>query len=105
MKRKFALVKLYQIFVLAKSKPTIRVYGEVLPSIQKLLFKRFSDPIEKNRELACLIVKEFYSKVDDLTLSIPYLMPILVDRLNAEDLEGIDYLPEEMKPSANQKPL
>ncbi len=104
-KRKFALVKLYQIFVLSKSKPTIRVYGEVLPSIQKLLFKRFSDPIEKNRELACLIVKEFYSKVDDLTLSIPYLMPVLVDRLNAEDLEGIDYLPEEMKPSANQKPL
>ncbi len=100
-KRKFALVKLYQIFVLSKSKPTIRVYGEVLPSIQKLLFKRFSDPIEKNRELACLIVKEFYSKVDDLTLSIPYLMPVLVDRLNAEDLEGIDYLPEEMKPTAN----
>ena len=30
MKRKFALIKLYQIFVLAKNKPTTRVYGEVL---------------------------------------------------------------------------
>lgn len=87
--------------MLAKSKPTNGVYGEILPSIQKLLFKRFSDPIEKNRELACLIVKEFYSKVDDLTLSMPYLMPVLVQRLNAEDLEGIDFLPDEQRPSAN----
>ena len=87
--------------MLAKSKPTNGVYGEILPSIQKLLFKRFCDPIEKNRELACLIVKEFYSKVDDLTLSMPYLMPVLVQRLNAEDLEGIDFLSEEQRPSAN----
>ena len=30
-KRKFALVKLYQVFVLSKNKPTNRVYGEVFP--------------------------------------------------------------------------
>lgn len=40
-----------------------------------------------------------------MTLSIPYLMPVLMARLNAEDLEGTESLPEEMKPSANQKPL
>ena len=32
-------------------------------------------------------------------------MPVLMQRLNAEDLEGIETLPEEMRPSANQKPL
>lgn len=105
MKRKFALIKLYQVFVLSKQKPTNRVYGEILPSIQKLLFKRFADPIEKNRELACLIVKEFFSKSDDLSLSIPYLVPVLINRLNADDLEGLDTLPDVMKPSANQKAL
>ena len=99
-KRKFALIKLYQVFVLAKNKPSNRIYGEILPSIQKLLFKRFSDGVEKNRELACLIVKEFFSKVDDLSLSIPYLVPVLINRLNAEDIEGIDSLPENMRPSA-----
>ena len=104
-KRKFALVKLYQIFVLAKNKPTNRVYNEIFPSIQKLLYKRLSDTVEKNRELACLIIKEFFTKVDDLSLSIPYLIPVLVNRLNAEDLEGIDNLPENMRPSAGQKPL
>ena len=104
-KRKFALIKLYQVFVLAKNKPTARVYGEILPQIQKLLYKRFSDAVEKNRELACLIVKEFFSKVDDLSLSIPYLVPIVISRLNCEDLEGIDYLPEAMRPTANQKAL
>ena len=101
MKRKFALIKLYQIFVLAKNKPTTRVYGEVLPQIQKLLYKRISDSVEKNRELACLIVKEFYSKVDDLSLCIPYLIPIIMMRLNCEDIEGTDNLPEEMRPTAN----
>jgi len=30
-------------------------------------------------------------------------MPILIDKLNADDLEGIDYIPEKMKPVANQK--
>lgn len=49
------------------------------------------------------MIKEFFTRVDDLTLSIPYLLPVLVDRLNAEDLEGIDSLPEEMKPSLGQK--
>ena len=47
-----------------------------------------------------MIIKEFFSKVDDLTLSIPYLLPVLIDRLNADDLEGIDSLPEAMKPTA-----
>jgi hypothetical protein len=66
--------------------------------VQKPLFKRLFDEIEKSRELACLLIKEFFSRVDDLTLSIPYLIPILIERLNAEDLEGIDYLEEKMKP-------
>ena len=76
-----------------------------MPSIQKLLFKRFSDSVEKNRELSTLIVKEFFSRVDDLSLSIPYLVPVLVNRLNAENLEGIDGLSEAAKPQSNQKPL
>jgi hypothetical protein len=53
--------------------------------------------------LAALIVKEFFIRSDDLTLSIPYLLPILVEKLNADDLEGVDYMPEKMKPSSNQK--
>ena len=48
--------------------------------------------------MATLIVKEFFSRIDDLSLSIPYLIPVLVDRLNAEDLEGLDSLTEEAKP-------
>ena len=44
------------------------------------------------------IIKEFFTRCDDLTLSIPYLIPVLVDRLNAEDVEGVDYLEEKMKP-------
>lgn len=38
-------------------------------------------------------------------MSMPYLLPIVRDRLNADDLEGIDMLPDVMKPSAEQKAL
>lgn len=97
-KRKFALLRLYEIFVLAEVKATKKVYQEILPQIQKMLFKRLSDKVEKNRELAALIIKELFTQVDDLTLSIPYLIPVIMDRLNADDLEGVDSLPEVMKP-------
>lgn len=40
-------------------------------------------------------------RCDDLTLSIPYLLPVLVERLRADDIEGVDYLPENEKPCAN----
>jgi len=89
--------------VLAKNKPANKVYQEMLPEIQKTLFKRLNDKLEKNRELAALLIKEFFSRSDDLTLSIPYLLPIIIERLNADDLEGVDYLDEKMKPVANQK--
>lgn len=102
-RRKFALMRLYEIFVLAKNKAPNRIYQELLPEIQKQLFKRLMDPVEKCRELTALVIKEFFSRCDDLTLSIPYLLPILVERLNAEDLEGVDYLDEKMKPVSNQK--
>ena len=103
-KRKFALIKLYQIFVQAKRKAPNRIYQELLPQIQKPLFKRLSDKQEKCRELAALIIKEFFIRADDITISIPYLVPILVERLRAEDLEGTETLPDILKPPTTQKP-
>lgn len=60
--------------------------------------------MEKCREIAALIIKEFFIRSDDITMSIPYLIPILIERLNAEDLEGTDNLPDVMKPPISQKP-
>lgn len=91
-------MRLYEIFVLAKTKASKKVYQELLPNIQKLLLKRLSDKVEKSRELSALIIKEFVTQVDDITLSLPYLIPVIVDRLNADDLEGVDSLPDFMKP-------
>lgn len=102
-KRKFALLRLYQVFVLAKNKAPARIYQEILPQMQKELFKRLSDKMEKCRELTCLIIKEFFRRCDDLSLSIPYLLPILVERLNADDIEGTDGLEEKMKPAPTQR--
>lgn len=64
-----------------------------------------ADKVEKSRELAALIIKEFVTQVDDITLSLPYIIPVLVDRLNADDLEGLDSLPDFMKPRPEQRAL
>ena len=98
-KRKFALLKLYEIFVIARNKAPNKIYQEILPDVQKKIFKALNDPVEKCRELAALIIKEFFTRCEDLTFSIPYLLPIIVERLNADDLEGVDYLEEKYKPT------
>lgn len=77
---------------------------EVLPSIQKPLLKRFNDPVEKCRELSILIIKKFFNECDDLTISFPYIFPVLVEKLRATNLEGTDGLPDVMKPPPSQKP-
>ena len=40
----------------------------------------------------------------DVTEFLAYLFPVLVERLNATDLEGIQNLPEVMRPTPSQKP-
>jgi hypothetical protein len=97
-------LKLYEIFVLARTKAADKIYQELLPEIQKKIFKALNDPVEKCRELAALLIKEFFLHCDDITLSIPYLLPILIERLNADDLEGVDYLDDKLKPASNAKP-
>ena len=59
-KRKFGLLNIYELFVVQKIPVEKHIMQELLPSIQKSLFKRFNDPAEKNREIAILIVKKFF---------------------------------------------
>jgi len=98
-KRRFALIHMYQVLVLAKNKANKQVYQELLSHVQKPLLKRFSDKVEKNRELAALIIKEMFTRVDDLAFSIPYLFPVLVGRLNASNIEGTNGMEEKCKPA------
>ena len=46
VKRKFGLMNLYEIFVKQENKIEKHIMQEILPSIQKPLLKRFSDPVE-----------------------------------------------------------
>jgi hypothetical protein len=39
-----------------------------------------------------------------LTITFPYLFPVLVEKLGAYDLDGTDGLPDVMKPPPSQKP-
>lgn len=43
-------------------------------------------------------------RCDDITIAFPYLFPILIERLNAVDIEGVEHLPDALKPPPSQKP-
>eukprot|EP00742_Colponemidia_sp_Colp-10_P008737 GILJ01009480.1.p1 GENE.GILJ01009480.1~~GILJ01009480.1.p1 ORF type:complete len:959 (-),score=177.34 GILJ01009480.1:85-2961(-) len=83
------------------SQETIQVLCD---GLCKPILKRFSDPVEKCREHAVNIMKEFIIRTPDISVSLPYLMAILVERLNAVDLEGIHNVPEQLRPPPSQKP-
>ncbi|XP_033749456.1 dynein assembly factor 5, axonemal-like [Pecten maximus] len=60
--------------------------GVIFSEIIKPLLKCFSDPVEKCRELAILLVKDFLKVITDPQENLPYIMPILVQRLGQQDI-------------------
>ena len=63
-----------------------------LATFCKSIFKRFADPVEKNRELAFRITMLFFEHASDFTLVLGYFVPALMARIPP----GIAY-DEEMK--------
>ena len=58
----------------------------VLNELLKPLLKEFSDPVEKCREVALDILKSFHSQVSSPEDYLPYVIPVLVQRLGQQDL-------------------
>jgi hypothetical protein len=77
---------------------------KIMKEFHKALLKAFSDQSEKIRETAVKIVQELLSRCEDMTIFLPYIFSILVERSNCEDLEGILQMPEVMRPAPGQKP-
>jgi hypothetical protein len=48
--------------------------------------------------------RRLLSRCDDMSVFLPYVLSVLVERLNCADLEGIQNLPEVMRPPLSQKP-
>jgi hypothetical protein len=44
------------------------------------------------------------SRCEDFSTHLPYIIAVLVERMNCDDLEGIQNLPEVMRPVPTQKP-
>ena len=81
----------------------------MLEELSKTLLKLFSDEKEICRELSIRLLTQYIifslvSGCTDIAGFLNYIFPILVDRLGAYDLEGIQGLSEQMKPLPSQKP-
>ncbi len=79
--RKRALQHLHKALTMEYKLEVEREYNTVFHDICKPLFKRYSDPVEKCRELAHQITKYFFQRCQDFVPVLGYYFPALVQRL------------------------
>ena len=70
----------------------------------KELIRCYYDSAEANRENSINLTIELLTRCKNIYNFLPYIMEALKDRTNCVDLEGVDKLPEKMRPSPGQKP-
>lgn len=58
----------------------------LLNEVLKPLLKEFSDPVEKCRELSIEVIREFLRRVPDTEDYLPFLIPVLVQRLGQQEI-------------------
>jgi len=102
--RQQSLVKLEKVLVQQVDNLPVDIIDAVADALLKPLLKRVKDKSEKCRELSVRILRSLVENTSDLASMLPYVFPILVMRLGAEDIEGVAHLPEVMRPAPEQKP-
>lgn len=80
--RKKALESLKEL-LFESSSLTPQEYGKLFRELCKPLFRRFSDPTEKCRELAQIITKGFFQRCNDFTAVLAYFFPCIMERIPA----------------------
>ncbi|CAG9313032.1 unnamed protein product [Blepharisma stoltei] len=80
------------------------VIQEILPELIKPILHCFADSKEKCREIAIEILSSLIGRCVEPDEFLAYIFPVLVERLDAYDIEGIQNLPEVMRPNPSQRP-
>ena len=70
----------------------------------KDLIRCYYDQAETNRENSILLTIDLLTRCKNISTFLPYIMEALKDRTNCVDLDGVDNLPEKLRPSPGQKP-
>lgn len=86
LSRRKALESIKKDTVNRKPALTAEENKPVLNEILKPLLKEFSDPVEKCRELSVEIIREFLRRVSGVDDYLPFIIPILVQRLGQPEI-------------------
>jgi hypothetical protein len=78
--RRRALTKLHKA-IFQDHNMSAADYSEVFRDICKHIFKRYADPIEKCRELALRLTRDFFERSSDVVPVLGYFFPVLMQRL------------------------
>ena len=99
-----SLKKLHRAIVEHKDDLATDIIDGCLDELLKPLLKRLVDKSEKCRELSILILQSLVEQSTDISHALPYIIHVVVQRLGAEDIDGVAHLPEVMRPEPEQKP-
>ncbi|EAS03936.2 kinase domain protein (macronuclear) [Tetrahymena thermophila SB210] len=102
--RKKAILNIYEKLSESQFAISGMVSQQIMVKFNKQLLQCFSDRAEKIREYSIKIISELLSKCDDMQPFLPYVISIVCERVNCQDLEGILNVPEVMRPPPGQKP-
>jgi hypothetical protein len=89
--KKKSLISLYDILFVEYTMSSME-YSEVFHDICKTIFKKFTDPVEKCREMSLKITSGFFERATDLVSILGYFIPAIMQRMPS----GVAY-DEEMK--------
>lgn len=105
--KKQSIKDLYTFIVIEKPQFREDHFNEIVINFNKdlLNISFFNKDFDTIREYALLSLIHIYSNISFITKTIfPFVFSAFVDKLDCSNLEGIDELPEEMRPLPNQKP-
>lgn len=84
--RKKTLHDIRRELFLSRNQCSDHVFDEVFDLLLKPLLKCFSDPVEKNRELAIQLTWDILEKVHNPDNALHYLVPTLAQQLGNQDI-------------------
>ena len=102
--KKEAIVQLYEKLNTNKGDLSNKEYENLFKQNIRIILECFNDKSDLVRENASRILYLFISRTNQLHDIIELVYEKLIERSNCKDLEGISHLPEQMRPTKNQKP-
>jgi len=100
-----SLDKLYRVISENHESFSADFLAVALEELSRPLIKRIKDDSEKCREKSIDLLAILFETAPDISFTLGYFFPAIITRLGCQDIDGVEGVPEIMRPSPEQKPM